>query len=477
MEKMKNRRKLNNVGMSLVEVLVAIAILAVVAGPLLKTFVSAMRYNSKARAWQNMTTAAQSIMEGFKAYDVEELCEQFGGLDTFKVVANADSFYEIPLSDRNGDGIADTSIIPVTDADGNTNPEFVAAADNLYAFALTGVNYEENVYDARVELSPFVTSEIAVVNETVVIVPFDADTDAQYDQDSSQDSVALMAIKEYAKTNDYTLANSADWATWYGMDAATIESTVDSIIEDCLHLTKKTVVVKVGSEWSGTYGGNINTVRVYAAYEYKMDAFSKEAGPDAWGNMQYITGTAKGPFTVYLKEDGTVTNSEYDAAKEMIYPTASTTDATKLEDIQICYYPAYDYTVYGVTQNVGLGNVSFPEEYISISNSLSKSINISLIKQKNTTLSEAQLFTMENVYNPMITANVSVSETTPGSIVRTDNFSVNLGDSTAGGSLLSTQTEVLMYDVKITLYESGAAADGFSAAWEPVLEFAGTMND
>ena len=77
MKKCEKGRKLNNRGMSLIEILVAIIILAVVTGPLLHSFVTAIKLNSKAKEQQRVITAAQSIMEGFKAYTLEELCMQF----------------------------------------------------------------------------------------------------------------------------------------------------------------------------------------------------------------------------------------------------------------------------------------------------------------------------------------------------------------------------------------------------------------
>ncbi|MDE6129037.1 MAG: type II secretion system GspH family protein, partial [Lachnospiraceae bacterium] len=73
------KQKLNNKGLSLVEILVAVVILALVTGPLLHSFVSAARYNQRAKERQRTTTAAQSVMEGFKAFDLEELCWQFSG--------------------------------------------------------------------------------------------------------------------------------------------------------------------------------------------------------------------------------------------------------------------------------------------------------------------------------------------------------------------------------------------------------------
>ena len=52
----RKNRKLNNSGFSLVEVLVAIVILAIISLPVLSTFSNAARINNKARRTENANT-------------------------------------------------------------------------------------------------------------------------------------------------------------------------------------------------------------------------------------------------------------------------------------------------------------------------------------------------------------------------------------------------------------------------------------
>lgn len=63
----------NNKGFSLVEVLVAMAILSILALPLLETFSNSARVNSRARREENANTAASDIVEVFKGMGKEEL--------------------------------------------------------------------------------------------------------------------------------------------------------------------------------------------------------------------------------------------------------------------------------------------------------------------------------------------------------------------------------------------------------------------
>ena len=70
-------KKLNNKGMSLIEILVTVTIIALIAVPLLNSFINAMQINSKARLIQNGTAVAQDTAELFKVFDVEALAEAY----------------------------------------------------------------------------------------------------------------------------------------------------------------------------------------------------------------------------------------------------------------------------------------------------------------------------------------------------------------------------------------------------------------
>ena len=75
MEKSSDNKSIinDNSGLSIVEVLVAVAILAIVFVPLLKTFTQASTINTRAQKLQNVTSLAEGVMEDVKGKSIQEL--------------------------------------------------------------------------------------------------------------------------------------------------------------------------------------------------------------------------------------------------------------------------------------------------------------------------------------------------------------------------------------------------------------------
>lgn len=137
MQKVKRRsnaRKVNrDAGFSLVELLIAVVILAIIVIPLMNLFVSSNRINIKSRKTLRATTAAQDIMEGLKAYNIEEVKAQFKD--------PASGFYVIDSRLIKG-GVTEEDTLE-KDPSGNPVP-------GLYVFSMRDLTMQGSKFDAKI---------------------------------------------------------------------------------------------------------------------------------------------------------------------------------------------------------------------------------------------------------------------------------------------------------------------------------------
>ena len=93
MNKKNHIRGKQNKGFTLVEVLIAITILAIIVAPLLHAFVTASRTNAKAKQLMKATTLAQNVMEETKANSLEEIARQFNGYQSSNSLSSLGSAF------------------------------------------------------------------------------------------------------------------------------------------------------------------------------------------------------------------------------------------------------------------------------------------------------------------------------------------------------------------------------------------------
>lgn len=408
-------RQLNNKGMSLVEVLVAITILAIVTGPILQTFVSSMRYNAKAKEQQRITTVAQSVMEGFKAYDIEELCEQFNGVVPFQVIANASG------------GVSE-----INPGDGDDN----------YTFRLEDVSFEGTFfYDAEVQVTPRVPGAPDAFDgvETDMLVSVDdmnAYKDAVYKQDVLQDEKAYDEILK-----DFLNNKLQPLDKMYIYELSHIDRSKISV-------KKYTTVTITGSDSTN------HQVQVQTEYKYSVTNYPYY---DELGNENYIN------FSDEVCAAASSTTMIYDS-------TATASAGAMLENVYLYYYPAY---------NTGSAPVALAEDNITITNNADTTKNVYLIKQKfpESKISNISLVTCESSYTPTVVAgdrvqlyyNLDKNLASEGSPVGAVSLSASLTPQT---EFVTTGSKVLLYNVTVSIYNP---ADNFTGT--PLLTLDGTMND
>lgn len=110
MKREERRGQLNNDGFSLVELLIAVTILAIIVAPLLHSFVTAIRTNAKARNTMYATAVAEDVMEEFEAY----------GIDGMRQIYQSAGYTEELDADVNGDGVSESGSYRFIGTDGNT---------------------------------------------------------------------------------------------------------------------------------------------------------------------------------------------------------------------------------------------------------------------------------------------------------------------------------------------------------------------
>lgn len=129
----RNYKKNRNGGFSLIEVLIAVVVLAIVAIPMIHLFLTSTKINVKSRETLRATTVAQDIMEGLKACDVGELEKEFQEPET-----------DFSLIDR--------KLVKGDLRDLSEDEQWGKGIDGLFYFAMTDVTMQGTEYDTLIKL-------------------------------------------------------------------------------------------------------------------------------------------------------------------------------------------------------------------------------------------------------------------------------------------------------------------------------------
>ncbi len=122
-------------GFTLLELLIAIIILAVALIPMLNSFVVNARVNRKAKIKLRSTMIAQDIMEGIKGYSTNDIYKQFTGVNDFRLIEN--------------EGIVDSSNHKVISA----NATISGNLNGLTAeYTMKDLVYQGQKYDAKLSI-------------------------------------------------------------------------------------------------------------------------------------------------------------------------------------------------------------------------------------------------------------------------------------------------------------------------------------
>lgn len=219
-------QKLNNKGLSLVEVLAAVLIMALVSIVFLRSFSYAMTVNRDAQINQDALTIGQSLMEGVKAYDVKSLDKQF-----------------------------DTGTLTIIEQGSATKGITLDATTGNRTYTLSGLQFENHTYDAVVTLTP----SSGYKTNMVTIQDFNKFNDAFFIQDPLEQDTVQADILSAVQSAGYTGSSLGD-------------GTVT--------ITKRTLDVDIYED------GGADKVVVKSIYEYKASGFKK---PDPLNSLLTVT--------------------------------------------------------------------------------------------------------------------------------------------------------------------------------------------
>ena len=262
----------DNSGLSIVEVLVAVAILAIVFVPLLKTFTQASTINASAQKLQNVTSLAEGVMEDVKGKSIQEL-------------------HDLAIER------ADVSFLPL-DADGtltkgnlNNVPPYTVTYENVTA--TQGITYDAVVTISTDNYKSTVRSDARKANKLSHNDDIGDVSDANIRElpqinkvDSNRNAVLSWELNKY---DNKALENLAAENSVTGSDIATLKDSYKNTAEKYINIEinedSETSSTKVSCEVEYKTGKNASDKSlkylVYTGYFVEPLA-SEPAGPNIY---------------------------------------------------------------------------------------------------------------------------------------------------------------------------------------------------
>lgn len=340
--------------MSLVEVIISITILSIVVVPTLQAMTTAMTYSAKSRRRQEVTLSGESIMEAFKAYDIDTLKTMF-----------------------ENDGVADGKTFYMVSGDTKPTYSCTEQADGTYVFKI-----EQLVTDTGKEYTVEMT---ATPGEDTDIFQMDsmseADVLVRCDKSWNEgvDTAALEDLKTNKGTEFLEYLNSKASTTEHpddtAVDAEGNPFTMDSVSENNIVLSSRTLTFTINSD---SITADITYEYYVAGVEYytpihppaEVDAYTGEkvdSGDLQSGTKQELERYPESGYLSISKASATETVS--DAAYDSVY---------------LCYYPDYELA---------------SGDTIKLQNNTGREITCFLLKQRSDSASAAWTTSHESSYN------------------------------------------------------------------------------
>lgn len=245
----------NNKGFTLLELLISIAILAIILVPLLNNFVVAAKLNATSKLTHKATTVAQNLIESIKAEDIKELVNTSHGLNSFDLLINEIS------------GMEELTLVG-TPYLFQREPEINLDREKLY-FGIYGIKDESHKFDAIITLDavPYDTSVSVEPGTTLYYNQFQMPEIKNINKEENalvtqgfEDNWAVDTLYErhVAFCADYNAAALEEEPPRATITPDTIESLKSKITRD--------IKININSNPEDT-----NSVIVEAVYDYKCN--------------------------------------------------------------------------------------------------------------------------------------------------------------------------------------------------------------
>lgn len=370
------RKKINNMGMSLVEIIVAMAVLTIVTVPVLYIFVYSANFNGRARQRQQTTAAAQTVMENLKAYSVENICKSF----------NDKTF---PVSGAGSTGFDEQIVSGVT----FTSEGVPVYSGGEIKLQISGMEYQSQTYNAEIKLTGHGSQASRI--DSLKYENYTQENAVSYAvSNAAMDSDALWAIMGIVAQEWNDKENGADPVP--DPPAAHLPSEVDASKIEITQRELKVDVDQVGSQY---------VAKVSCVYTYKVTGHP------------YVNPATGASDTFNISE----TTYQHDLSGSGAGAQEIFNQSTPLKYLYLYYYPAYNYIPGAGALDPG-APVRVGKDQITINNNTGTEVACYIYKQKNLAISDAKLRTSEGSYQVYITLN--------NACIHDDNLRTILGGDT-----------------------------------------------
>lgn len=426
----KHTKKLNNKGLTLVELIITITVLALVSGFILSAFVSAMRTSAKSRDVHRATTVAQNIMEGINLKTAEEMAYQFSyPVTKDSAGANVDNFGIYPtVMFEHGASNSVGELVSWTDpATGDVSWEIVNTSRSLNDYkALT------DAYDIAKTKSAYMSDITSGKYEFLK----DADGRYVYYMRNIRNDGRYYNAKVTLDASAYKSGGATGLNVNNDMiiSVPTIDSTYDAVEVMKDDLDSETFYQKDMDYPSE----NLEQEDLYRIINITINN-DLMAGP----TTQYRT-SVKVDYLYYIrKDDNTFTTPIPGIGTNTVFDNDGNESEKQLRNIYLYYYPLYTSKYLDTVHN----------DIIIIDNNSNMDVDLFVIKQEpaNNALTQAEMEIQEQTYGVTFKVNETTLNSEGKSHVRLfTNWNENLGTIYSGNHYSTNQVKLYRNNVQVT---------------------------